>query len=155
MKSSSRLTRRALPWRLASALPAAVLALALPGCTVITLRFGDPLPDAAALAALQPGVHSYAQVCELLGPPDDEARPVPLAALRAQDPVALRVLDERELLGRRVHTWAHDTRVERRFEFLPGLTLFSHTRVESVGDRLVAFFDEQGRLVAWSRQGEE
>ncbi|MGQ0553904.1 MAG: hypothetical protein ACT4PU_11880 [Planctomycetota bacterium] len=134
---------------------AAGLALLLSGCTVLTVRFGEPLPDEAALAALQPGVHDYAQVCALLGPPDDEARPVPLAALRAQDPVALRVLDERELLGRRVHTWAHDTRVERRFEFLPVLTLFSHSRVESSGDRLVAFFDGQGRLLSWSWQGEE
>jgi len=125
--------------------------LLLPGCVVFTARFGAPLPGAAAVAALQPGVTTRAEAVALLGPPEEYRTPRDFEAFRSQDVRRLMVRVERDALHRRRLTWIEERRVTRGFWLLPGFPLLHLWDTGFEVDTLVVLFDERERVEAVAR----
>jgi hypothetical protein len=132
------------------------------GCTVVTVRYGHAVPDARALAAVVPGTSTRADVVAALGAPEEYASPNALAFARAWDPPRQRVDAERDLIGRRVLTWLHETRTRREFAVLPSVpllgglaTLFSYATVVHEDERVVVLLDEDDVVTAVGRSRED
>ena len=121
--------------------PAIALLLALPGCVFASVTQGTGVPPREQLAAIRPGVTTRADVLALLGPPAELASPIPLARLRAFDPNTTRVLEERELFGRRRWTWDREELEQFRIE---GWVFFQYVDTDVVLERVSVTFDEAG-----------
>lgn len=130
-----------------------LLALALPGCVVTTVAFGEELPPRDVVASIRPGMTTTREVLARLGPPDEYARPGPFARLRAFEPNTTRVLEERELFGRRRWTWDREVREQARFEAFP---FFRYVDTDVGLERVTVAFDASGVVthVADSRAGD-
>lgn len=123
----------------------AAIALALAGtagCTTIELDFGQ-LPPTRALASVEPGVTTRAEVLRRLGPPEEYRRPGLLDQIRITSPQRRRVLEEHQIFARDAYTYASGHHTIRSFGILPaGITLFSISQVRSAEHRWRIEFDE-------------
>lgn len=119
-------------------------AAALGGCIVADTSFGAA-PSAAALAEVRPGVTTRAELLALLGPPEEYVSPGAGTGLRAHDPQGQRVLEERDLFGRRTLTWVHERRSDRAF-VIP--ILFTRWVTTHHAGRVTALLDERGVVEA-------
>lgn len=147
-----------LPGLLAGVLTAA----GLPGCTVVSVRYGHAVPSAEALALIEPGRTTEAELISALGVPEEYASPNAMAYGRAWEPDRQRADVERELTDRRVFTWLQETRVRSELAILPGLpilgdflTLFSYTTLVHADERVVVLLDADGTVIAAGRSESE
>lgn len=118
----------------------ALLAL-LPGCVFASVTQGTGVPPRERVAAIRPGASTRADVLALLGPPAETGSPTPLARLRAFDPNTTRVLEERELFGRRRWTWDREVLDQFRVE---GWVFFRYVDTDIALERVSVTFDEAG-----------
>jgi hypothetical protein len=139
---------------------ALAILLGLPaGCTQIEVVYGQPPAAAAELTGVTAGLTTEQQLVARLGPPDEYLSPPALGLGRAFDEARRRVDQERDLFGRRVLTWACETRHVSEFSVPPRvpliwdyLTVFRITDQTSVSERLVVLLDEQGVVEAVGRE---
>ena len=122
------------PWALL------VAVCVLPECVVMRIEYGEPLRTPLGV---EPGVTTTAELMDLLGPPEEYSAPRPWSA-NAANPQATRVDSERDLFGRRVYTWVHETRRDKAWLILPILTVFSHWRTDHEIEQITAIFDDDG-----------
>ncbi len=118
-----------------------VLAVA---CVSVDARFGHA-PPAGALAAVRPGATTRAELLDLLGPPEEYVGPGLHLGLRAHDPQAQRVLEERDLFGRETLTWLLERRADRAL-VVP--VLFTHWTTTHRTQRVTALLDAHGVVQA-------
>jgi len=117
-----------------------------PGCLVLgRASVGEPLPGPGAVAAVEAGRTTRAQVLQLLGPPDEFRQPELAAALPAAASQATRVLEERDVFHRASFTWVRSRRADRVWLLWP---LFTHVDTATRVDRLTVLFDEQDVVTA-------
>jgi hypothetical protein len=131
--------------------PLLLLAALAGGCVSVDARFGHA-PPAAALATVRPGSTTRAELLDLLGPPEEYVGPGLHLGLRAHDPQAQRVLEERDLFGREVLTWLLERRADRAL-VVP--ILFTHWTTTHRTQRVTALLDAQGVVQALGVQAGE
>jgi len=120
-------------------LGAAVALALLPGCYALDrVWLGNPIPDEQAVAALQPGRTTRAEVIERLGPPDEYSQPALFAELSAEDCRAIRVFEEHDVFHRAAFTWVRERRDDRVWFLWP---LYLNIDTETRIDRLKVLFD--------------
>ncbi|MHC5210507.1 MAG: hypothetical protein ACYTG2_07310 [Planctomycetota bacterium] len=143
-------------------LAVSVVAWTGPGCTIVTVRYGHPVPGAQALLGVVPGSSTEAEAIAALGVPEEYASPNTLAFGRAWDPARQRVEEERDLTDRRILTWVYETRTRSEFAVLPSvplladfLTFFSTSTLVHRAERVVVLLDGSGVVTAVGRTSEE
>ncbi len=110
-----------------------------PGCyALVRANLGDAIPPEHAVAAVQPGRTTRAEVLALLGPPDEYGQPTLFSELSTADSRAIRVFEEHDVFGRAAFTWVREQRDDRFWFFWPVyLNIDTETRI----DRLKVLFD--------------
>lgn len=112
------------------------------GCTSLRIDYHD-LGDTSALAAIEPGVTTRAEVLRRLGPPDEMRRPAPVDRARETSPIRRRIIEAGDVFGRDAYTYASGRHTTRAFGILPmGPALFRITWVRSSEERWRIEFDE-------------
>lgn len=131
----------------------------LMGCTQIEVVYGQPAPAASELSGVTEGVTTEQQLVARLGPPDEYLSPPAFGMGRRFDEAHRRVDEERDLFGRRVLTWACETRTVSEFSVPPRvpllwdyLTVFRITDRTYDSERLVVLLDAQGVVEAVGRE---
>lgn len=110
------------------------------------MTFGRPVPDAEGPHGIVPGVSTRADVLALWGPPEEFVMPLPAGRRRAVDPAAQRIVEERDLLGRRVFTYIYEERDDDMLLIVPFVMLFHIWWTHHTIDRTLVFFDDAGRV---------